>query len=118
MTRRATVPPKLVLGVDGGGTKTVAWLAPLDASDSELPLGVGIAGPGNPRSIGFAAALENIGVAIDSAFAAAGFLKVPLWRACLALAGADRPAERIQIEQWAAERSLAKQVWVTNDAEP
>ena len=40
----------VVIGVDGGGTKTVAWIASL--SDGAV-LGKGQAGPGNPRAAGF-----------------------------------------------------------------
>src|SRR5689334_7188097 len=109
--------PDLVIGVDGGGTKTSAWLARLSPS-CHGPLGRGQAGPGNPRAVGFETAPRNIGLAIDEAFAAAGIPPVTLARACLALAGADRPAERAQLEAWGSQRHLAEQLIVTNDAEP
>ena len=59
----------LVIGVDGGGTKTVAWLAPLDDVTNGIVLGRGHAGPGNPRSVGFETAQQNISAAVKAAFA-------------------------------------------------
>ena len=59
----------LVIGVDGGGTKTVAWLAPLDDPANTIVLGRGQAGPGNPRAAGFDIAQANIAAAIAAAFA-------------------------------------------------
>ena len=53
-----------VLGIDGGGTKTVAWLALLAVDGSEDILGRGQAGPGNPRAAGFETAQANIETAI------------------------------------------------------
>jgi N-acetylglucosamine kinase-like BadF-type ATPase len=38
--------------------------------------------------------------------------------ACISLAGADRAAERQQVEAWAREQSLTRRLRVTNDAEP
>ena len=59
----------LVLGIDGGGSKTDAWLAALhDVADGGV-LGRGRGGPGNPRAVGFEAAQANILAAIDAAFA-------------------------------------------------
>ena len=66
----AGATPSLVLGVDGGASKTVAWIAAVDAGAP--PLGRGVAGPGNPRSVGFAEAEANIDSAIDAAWADAG----------------------------------------------
>src|SRR5262245_20805129 len=58
----------LILGIDGGGTKTVAWLAPLDDATNTIVLGRGQSGPGNPRAAGFDVAQANIAAAIDAAF--------------------------------------------------
>lgn len=107
----------LVLGIDGGGTKTVALLASL-RDEGEALVSRGLGGPGNPRAAGFAAALGAIDGAINAAFAAAGISRGPVAAACIALAGAGRPEERTRIEAWAAECSLAQRVMVVHDAAP
>lgn len=108
----------LLLGVDGGGTKTLAWVAADEPNAARQPLGCGESGPGNPRAVGFEQALANIGSAVDAALAATGRANVRFRSACLALAGADRPSERSRVESWAAERRLARQLLVTHDAAP
>jgi N-acetylglucosamine kinase-like BadF-type ATPase len=108
----------LILGIDGGGTKTAAWLAPLLADAGADPLGAGAAGPGNPRAVGFDVALANIDAAIDAAFDQARISRTTVESACIALAGADRPVEKARIEAWAEQRQLCRKVLVTNDAAP
>jgi N-acetylglucosamine kinase-like BadF-type ATPase len=108
----------LVLGVDGGGTKTVAWLAPLDDAGGDVVLGRGHAGPGNPRAAGFDAALANIDAAINDAFTAAKLPRQTVASACFCLAGAGRASEQEHITAWAVNRKLAQRVRVTGDAEP
>lgn len=108
----------LVLGIDGGGTKTAAWLSTLVSSGEDRPLGCGIAGPGNPRAAGFEIAFGNIKLAVDAAFANANLQPLKIQAACLALAGADRPAERSRLEKWCVEQNLAERLVLTNDAEP
>jgi N-acetylglucosamine kinase-like BadF-type ATPase len=107
-----------VLGVDGGGTKTVAWLALRDAPVSAAPLGIGQAGPSNPRAVGFPAAQGEILRAIRAAFEDAGLALQPVEGGCLALAGAGRSTEQEVMMRWAASAGLARQVIVTDDAEP
>lgn len=108
--------PDLILGVDGGGTKTVAWLAAKDQAD-EL-LGRGTAGPSNPRAVGFVAAQATIDAAINAAFTAADLPRLTVAAACLALAGAGRPVEQERIATWASDARIAEKVRVTTDAEP
>jgi N-acetylglucosamine kinase-like BadF-type ATPase len=106
----------LIIGVDGGGTKTVAWLAPLDGASGKV-LGRGQAGPGNPRAAGFEVAQANIETAIVAAFADAKLPQVTAEGACFGLAGAGRQAEQERIAAWAKGRGIAKRVKVTGDAE-
>ncbi len=108
----------LVLGVEGGGTKTIAWLAPRDAPYEANLLGRGKAGPSNVRSIGFEAAQRNIDLAIRIAFTEAQIDRGPVSSICIGLAGADRDAERVPLQQWAEHERLAEHVIVTNDAMP
>lgn len=131
-------PAPLVLGIDGGGTKTVAWLAPLHKPDAPArdssalqvdggpslalracdPIARGTAGPGNPRAIGFETAQANIDEAIDAAFAAAKLPRQPVAAACFGLAGCGRAEEQQRITSWAESRGIAHTISVTGDAEP
>ena len=104
-----------VLGVDGGGTKTVAWLAALEGGEI---LGRGQAGPGNPRAAGFEVAQDNIDSAILAAFSQANMPRTSVAAACFSLAGAGRAVEQQQIATWATSCGIASQVKVTGDAEP
>jgi N-acetylglucosamine kinase-like BadF-type ATPase len=106
----------LVLGVDGGGSKTLAWLARPDGEG--VPLGVGEAGPSNPQSVGWAAALANIDRAISLAFTAAGVPREQVAALCLAIAGAGREAEQQRLRTWAEHRRIAERLIVTHDALP
>lgn len=108
----------LVIGVDGGGTKTVAWLAPLHDVGAETAFGRGRAGPGNPRAAGFEVAQANIDAAIDAAFADVNIPRGQVAAACLCLSGAGRAAEQTRMTQWAESRGLARVTRVTGDAEP
>jgi N-acetylglucosamine kinase-like BadF-type ATPase len=113
-----TNDPSYVLGIDGGGTKTIAWLAPLEEGNEDVALGRGQAGPGNPRAAGFETAQANIEAAIAAAYADAKLPQAIAAAACFGLAGAGRPAEQERIAAWATNRGIAKRVRVTGDAEP
>jgi N-acetylmuramic acid 6-phosphate etherase len=112
------VSEELIIGVDGGGTKTMAWLALREAGDPARVLGRGLAGPGNPRAAGFEVAQANMEAAIDAAFASANLPRTTILAACFGLAGAGRSAEQDRIANWAVERGIARHVKVTGDAEP
>jgi N-acetylmuramic acid 6-phosphate etherase len=107
----------LVIGVDGGGTKTVAWLAPVDDRDNGIVLGRGNAGPGNPRSVGFETALANIEAAIRAALADADLPIGTAAAAWFGLAGAGRDVEQARIVKWAIERRIASVTRVSGDVE-
>lgn len=108
----------IIIGVDGGGTKTIAWLAPLDDDTNTIVLGRGQAGPGNPRAAGFDAAQANIAAAIEAAFADAKLPRTAAAAACFGLAGAGREVEQQRIAAWAVQQGIAQHVRVTGDAEP
>ena len=76
-----------VLGLDGGGTKTVCILM----DDTGQVIGRGEAGPSNYQSVGKEAAFLSIQSAISEAMASTGRVKVEA--ICLGLAGVDRPAD-------------------------
>lgn len=106
------VEQALFIGIDGGATKTVAWLA----DEAGHVIGRGLGGPGNPRSVGFPEAERNVDAAIGAAFAEAGQPRRPVARAGLALAGVGRAAERDEIRAWAERAGIAHEVIVTDDA--
>ncbi|QDV24572.1 N-acetylglucosamine kinase [Aureliella helgolandensis] len=107
----------LLLGVDGGGTKTSAWLATADSNGELVVLGRGLAGPGNPGAMGFPAALRNIELAIASAFEQTQLPQQTIDSACLCIAGAGRESEQAQIIHWAKSNALSRTLHVVGDAE-
>jgi N-acetylglucosamine kinase-like BadF-type ATPase len=110
-------PRRLVIGVDGGGTKTLVWLAESDADGREImPLGAGEAGASNPISVGWAAATGNIDLAIARAFEAAGMERRSVAAICLAHAGLGREKEQARMRRWVEQRMLAVEVLTTHDA--
>lgn len=108
----------LVLGIDGGGTGTVALLARPNDPAAPTILGRGTAGPANPRAVGFASAFQAIDEAIAAAFSNAGLLRGEVGAACLALAGAGREVEREKFQHWAAARKIAGSFEQVHDALP
>lgn len=107
----------LVIGVDGGGSKTVAWLDQCSRGQSNDPLGRGEAGPSNPGVAGTRQTLAMLDQAIDAAFTDAGVPPGRVAAACLAISGTERSAHRAAILQWADDRSLATHVQLTHDAD-
>ena len=107
-----TTNDTLVLGIDGGGTGTVAVLASHDGTI----LGRGEAGPSNQRAVGVEGALANLDRAINAAFLNARISWCRVGSACLGLAGAGRPNDRAVIEEWGARVGLAQTVRVIEDA--
>ena len=65
--RQPTTEVRLIVGIDAGGTKTVALLA---RADEGTILGQGIGGPGNIRAVGAERVTAALTMAIASAFAA------------------------------------------------
>lgn len=104
---------RLFVGVDGGGTKTLALLAD---EQGEL-LGRGQAGTANYQTAGEEAALAAIERAVADAFAHAGIPLRPPDAICLGLAGVDRPDDRVLFEGWLAERMPHAAGVVVNDAD-
>jgi N-acetylmuramic acid 6-phosphate etherase len=102
------------LGIDGGGTSTVALLARPEGGGGHVVLGRGVAGPSNLHAVGHAA-LTALGEAVRGAFAAAGLAPQPVAAACLGLAGAGRPDDQRIIHDWAREVRLAAQVEILGD---
>ena len=80
---------RLVLGVDGGGTKTEAWLAEVSGAGDPTVIGRGLAASSNPRAVGMDVACTNLGLVIDAAFADAKRAIQSVDVVVLALSGAN-----------------------------
>jgi N-acetylglucosamine kinase-like BadF-type ATPase len=105
--------PATLLGIDGGGTSTSAWLA--DAGGRVL--GRGRAGPSNAKAVGHDSAREAIGRAIALAFADAAVPPGPVAVACLGMAGFDRPDDRSLLAGWAERSRWADRLVLVNDGD-
>ena len=103
----------MLLGIDGGGTTTTAWLA--DAAGAVL--GRGRAGPSNAKSVGPQLAHRALDHAISQAFLDAGQDRRAVEVACLGLAGFDRPADRQLLQTWSEELNWARRLVLVNDGD-
>ena len=101
----------LVVGVDGGGSKTRAVVAD---SAGEI-LGEGLAGPSNPLRVGVGDALGAIRDAVDKACAEAGVRRGEVVAAQVGLAGVRRADIRERMRAAVAELGI-KTVEVVSDA--
>jgi N-acetylglucosamine kinase-like BadF-type ATPase len=106
-------PGVLLLGIDGGGTSTAAWLG---APDGRI-IGRALAGPSNAKAVGVAAARSALVEAIASAFLAAGLTPRPADVACLGLAGFDRPDDRLLLTSWSEDAGWARRLILVNDGD-
>jgi N-acetylglucosamine kinase-like BadF-type ATPase len=102
-----------LLGIDGGGTSTEAWLAQPGCH----VLGRGTAGPSNAKAIGLEAARCALDTAIRRAFGAAELAVAPVDVICLGLAGFDRPDDRKVLTQWAEHAGWGRRVLIVNDGD-
>jgi N-acetylglucosamine kinase-like BadF-type ATPase len=100
-----------LLGIDGGGTSTIAWLADPEGR----VLGRGRAGPSNYQAVGADAARAALDRAIASAFAEAGLAVAPVESACFGLAGFDRPEDQDLLHAWSSQAQWARRLVGVND---
>jgi N-acetylglucosamine kinase-like BadF-type ATPase len=99
-----------ILGVDGGGTKTVALLGDLNSN----VVARGISGPTNYNSVGFDAACSALESAIQMARKDhSGEISAM----CFGLAGAGRKEDMEQFQNWAVHKFPKAIVKVVSDAE-
>lgn len=105
--------PSLLLGIDGGGSKTTALLASSDGS----VVGRGAGGASNYQAVGLQAALAALEKAVRGAITSAGPNGVlPIAAVCLGMAGVDRPEDRTAFSGWAAVRFPGAKVILVSDA--
>ena len=108
---------RLVIGVDGGGSRCTAVLAAADPAGCR-ERGRGNGGLANANAAGFETAAANVAAAIEEAFAAAGIPPTPLAAACLGLAGAGSETVAGRWLAWARDRGLAARIEVVPDGLP
>lgn len=108
-------PFPVLLGVDGGGSKTLALAADLQGH----VLGRGLAGPSNYHAVGLEAATAALETAIVAALEATQLpsAAISIAALCLGLAGMGRPEDRAVMQTWAAERFPGATVAVVTDAQ-
>ena len=99
-----------ILGVDGGGTKTVALLGDLDGN----VLARGLSGSSNTNAVGLDVACLALESAINMALS--GY-PGEISALCLGLAGAGRKEEIDQFDNWAVHKFPKAVVKVASDAE-
>ncbi len=100
------------LGVDGGGTKTRAWLA---NPFGEI-VGRGGGASSNYRAVGEQAAFDSLQNAIAEACADARIESAQIRAACFGLAGADRSGERVALQEFLQTLLPNARVQIVNDA--
>ncbi len=105
--------PEYIVGVDGGGTKTVALLATADGA----VLGIGHAPSSNYQKVGFAAAAQALEDAEAAAWRAAGLPSQSPAAICLGLSGVDRAEDAQMWLRWLAATRPQSRHAVINDAE-
>lgn len=110
---RAGAPTALVLGVDGGGTKTHAVV--MDGAGRVLA--EGDAGPSNPLRVGVNRAVAAIREATDKACDAASVQRSSLAAAVLGLAGARRHDIRASVRHALKESLGIPHIEVVTDAD-
>ncbi len=99
----------ILIGIDGGGSKTTALIADRDGAI----LGRGTSGPSNYLVIGAEAAYAALDAAVE---AAAGGRPLRPAALCLGMAGAARPADQAVIQAWVDARYPGAPVVITHDA--
>lgn len=112
MPRRLGPLRRLVVGVDGGGTRTRAAVL-----DGDRVLGEGVAGPSNPLRVGVANGANAIRDAIDKACAAALVQRDDIVAAGIGLAGVRRQDIRARMREVLIETLKIENIELLPDAD-
>ena len=103
----------LVMGIDGGGSKTQVCIAVIgDQSSDRRIVGRGMGGPSNAVAIPFDEAASNVSDAIRQATNDAQIDLNQIKTVCLAMAGAGRESVRESWQQWSQDQALVHSVIV------
>ncbi|MDF1742959.1 MAG: BadF/BadG/BcrA/BcrD ATPase family protein [Gimesia sp.] len=108
---------QLVLGIDGGGSKTRASLARISSCNEIQIVGQGFSGASNLNATGLAAASEQVQLAIQRAFEAAEKPSKIVAAISMGMSGAGRDEERQAWLNWAQENNVADRIQIVTDAE-
>lgn len=117
---------RIVLGLDGGGTKTVCVAVPTasvpaggaspDVVARIAPVGRVVVGSTNWNSVGLHAARANLEQAIERTLAEAKRTTENIDTVCLGMSGVDRPEDHAQLNEWLREMLPGIPAVVHNDA--
>jgi N-acetylglucosamine kinase-like BadF-type ATPase len=102
----------LILGVDGGGTKTHC----VALNPQREIVGEGWSGSSNRHSVGEATARANLAAAIQSALQASGCGAEAVAGVGVGMAGVDRPGERAMVTAWLQASFPGVPTVIENDA--
>lgn len=102
----------IVLGIDGGGTKTAAVV--MDGAGQVL--GRGQAGSTNWNSVGAETAWANLQAVTGAALAQAGRSAAELAAICIGASGVDRPNDRQRMQEWLGRLAPQAATAIHNDA--
>jgi len=107
----------LVLGVDGGGTKTLAWVAQVDDQGFAHVLGQAFSGSSNQVAVGVEPALDNLANAIEKACEHANISSNDIAAGVLAMAGSGNAEARQTILDFVFQRFQISKVQVIHDGQ-
>lgn len=102
----------VVLGVDGGGSKTHAAIC----DDQGTLLGAGTAGPSNWETVGLRGACDSVGDAVDRALSGSDARRGDLDAAVFGLAGVDWPSDVARLESAFQPLALRSDPTIINDS--
>jgi N-acetylglucosamine kinase-like BadF-type ATPase len=102
----------VVLGVDGGGSKTHAAIC----DDQGTLLGAGTAGPSNWENVGLRGASDSVGDAVDRALSGGEVRRGDLDAAVFGLAGVDWPSDVARLESAFQPLALGSDPTIINDS--
>jgi len=100
------------LGIEGGGTRTTAWLA----DERKRIVARAIAGPSNPLKVGFSACQREILRAVREVLGRTRVPRGQLAAACVGLAGAASPPAHHRLVAWLRRTIPAERLLLTSDA--
>jgi len=103
----------IVLGLDGGGTKTNACCISVD---TKQVLATATTGGSNPNSVGDDKAKDAVMSSLHEALRKAGMEKASVKALCLCMAGVDRPDDIAKVKKWVATDFAEIPCFVYNDA--
>lgn len=107
-----TIDQPIILGIDGGASKTVALVAHAHTGE--------ILGRGRSRGSNFHAhdntvAFAELESAISRAFADAGMPRQRAMAVCAGLAGVSRPEDEAMVAAWVKQRGIGNRLLIAND---